>query len=123
MSLNYSLDGAVLFAGFEDGSVTWYDLATRKSIRSVSLPGGATVGSLSVHPGGKHIACGTFDRGAPNVFLIERSSGEVVAKLLGDTNGVASVCFNASGSRLAVFGSSGTVTIWDADKLLKLERD
>ena len=122
-SLAFSPDGELLVAGFGNGSVAWYDTATGRSIIQVATPGGFTVGSLAVHPTGKQLACGTFQRGAPNLFLIDLSSGEFVAKLLADANGVTNVCFSPNGDKLAAFGSSGTVTIWKATKLLKLERD
>jgi WD40 repeat protein len=122
-SLAYSPDGKTLAAGFMDGSVAWYDAATGKTSKPILRLGKLTVGSVAFHPGGKHLACGTNDRGMPNLFMVDIISGQIMAKMLADPNAVTAVCFNASGNRLAVFGSSGTVTIWDADKLLKLERD
>jgi WD40 repeat protein len=122
-SLSYSPDGRALAAGFEDGSVAWYDTASGKAIKQLTPLGKFTVQSVAFHPAGKYLACGTLDRGVPNLFLINVTSGEIVVKLLADANGVTSVCFSPNGDKLAAFGSSGTVTIWDATKLLKLERD
>jgi WD40 repeat protein len=115
-------DGKTLIAGCGDGSVVWYETTTGKDIKQISLPAGSTVSSLAVHPGGKYLACGTTDRGTPNVYLIDVTTGEAVTKLLAEVNGVTHVCFDQRGHRLAVYGTT-TVTIWDATKLLKLERD
>lgn len=122
-SLALAPDGGRVAAGFGDGSVAWYNTVTGKPVGKLPRIARFTVGTAAFHPGGKYLACGSFDRGAPNLFLIDTTSGEVLHKIVADPNGVMAVCFSTSGSQLAAFGASGTVTIWDATKLLKLERD
>lgn len=122
-SLALSPDGKMVAVGYGDGTVAWYDTATGKPIRHVPPFARFTIGSVAFHPGGKYLACGAFDKGGPNLFLIDSTSGEILHKLAADPNGVTAVCFSPTGDRLAAFGASGTVTIWDATKLLKLERD
>ncbi|MBA4064679.1 MAG: hypothetical protein C0501_13385 [Isosphaera sp.] len=123
-ALAHSPDGKLVAAGFGDGSVVWYDAATGKPVRQLPPLGRFTAAAVAFHPGGKHLACGTFDgRGAANLFLIDVGSGEVLAKLTADPHGVSQVCFDATGDRLAAGGSSGAVTVWDAAALLKLRRD
>jgi WD40 repeat protein len=121
-SLAFVSAGKLLATGASDGSVAWYDAATGKSGKRIDLPGGFTVGSLAAHPGGKHLACGTYKQGGPNLFLVDVGSGEIVAQWLADVNGVTSVNFSPDGDRLATYGSEG-IKIWDATALLKLQKD
>lgn len=123
-SLAHSPDGSVLAAGFDDGSVAWYDAATLKVLKETQPLGRQfTVATVAFHPGGKHLVCGTLDRGMPNLFFVTILTGQVAAALVADANGVTKVCFDTSGEKVAAFGANGTVTIWDATALLKLQRD
>jgi hypothetical protein len=123
-ALAHSPNGKVLVAAFADASLGWYEAGTGKPVRHGSRLGQFSVASLAFHPGGKYLACGTCDgKGLPNLFLVDAASGEVVAKLAADPHGVAVVAFDAAGDRLAAGGSNGTVTVWDAAALLKLQRD
>jgi WD40 repeat protein len=118
-SLAYSPDGKILAAGFENGAVAWYESASGKVIKGISMPDDHMVGTLAFHPGGTYLACGLYAEGTWNLFLVDIPSGEIVNELLIEKSPLA-VCFSPTGERLAVFGSSGKVTIWDATKLMKL---
>ena len=120
-ALDFSPDGKTLAAGYPDGSVAWYDTASGKIIKQLPAFARLSVGSVEFHPSGKYIACGTFDTGKPNLFFVSVETGEVVTVVLADKGGVTGVCFSPAGDRVAAFGASGTVTIWDATKLLKLK--
>jgi WD40 repeat protein len=122
-SLAFSPDGKVLFAGCADGSVAWYNTATGKLIKQAPRLGQQQVSAVAVHPDGKHLACGTWDAGGPNLFLLDVTSGEIMVKLTADQRTVHRTCFSPSGERLAAFGSSGKVTIWDATALLRIQKD
>jgi WD40 repeat protein len=49
----------------------------------------------------------------PNVFLLERKTGRVVAVLEGHTKAVNSVCFSPNGLTLLTAGADRTVRLWN----------
>ncbi|MDB5308110.1 MAG: hypothetical protein JWO38_2312 [Gemmataceae bacterium] len=122
-SLALAPDGKTVAAGYGDGSVAWYDTASGKQIRRLPPIARFTVGSVIFHPDGRHLACGTFDMARPNLFLIDLTSGALLTSISADPKGVATVCFSPSGDRVVAAGVSGSVTVWDATRLLKLQRD
>ncbi len=123
-SLAVSPDGRLLVAGLGNGNLAWYATGTGKVIHQDRALGPLSIGSLAFHHTGKYLACGTFDRnGQANLFLLDVTTGDLIAKIPADPNGINAVCFSPNGDKLAAFGTTGTVTIWDATKLLKLERD
>jgi hypothetical protein len=123
-SLAISPDGKTVAAGYGDGTVGWYEADTGKPVRHIQPLGQFGVWALAFHPGGKHIACGTYDkRGQPNLFAIRIDTGAIIARLDADPRGVSAVRFSPSGDRLATFGESGVISVWDANVLLKLQRD
>jgi WD40 repeat protein len=119
-----SPDGKTVASGSLDGSLAWHDAETGREIRRVPPLGRFGVFALAFHPGGKFLACGTTDkRGDQNVRVLNLATGEVVARLVAAPMGVTGVRFSPTGDKLATFGTSGEVRIWDATALLKLERD
>lgn len=121
MSLKLSPDGKTLAVGYGDGSVGLWATDSGKLIHHVRLQAQFTIAALAFDPLSRYVACGSLDHsGRENLFLIETESGKVIASLAVDTRGVLKTGFSPTGDRLAVFGSSGKVTIWDATKLLKL---
>ncbi|QDU19688.1 WD40 repeat domain-containing protein [Urbifossiella limnaea] len=107
-------DAKVVAIGLTDGRVMLFD--TAKGAQA-SLPvqlGQFTVASVAFHPRGRLLVCGTFDRrGQDNLFVVDPAAGRVVAKFAADPHAIATLCFNADGTRLATFGGAGRVTVWD----------
>jgi WD40 repeat protein len=89
----------------------------------VALPIDFTVTSISFHPNGKYLLCSTSNQGSPNLFLIQTAEVMIINKLLADDKGLESVRFCPKGEKIVAYGSSGTVTIWDATKLLKQRKE
>jgi WD40 repeat protein len=82
------------------------------------------VTGLAFHPSGKYLACGTNDKaGKPNLFFVDVESGEVLTKLAATKSGVSAICFDSKGDRVAAIGGSGTILIYDARPLLKLQKE
>ncbi|MGL6095647.1 MAG: WD40 repeat domain-containing protein [Fimbriiglobus sp.] len=115
-------DGAVLVAGYPDGTAAWGSPAFGKMSSPVTL-GQKTVVAVGIHPGGRYLAFGTNDQGNPNLFLVDTKTAVVLHKFSADPDAIAALAFDASGNRLATCGGSGVIKIWDTRKLLKLQKD
>lgn len=110
----FSPDGKRVVVGLADGRVGIYSVpALVPAVDPIQL-GQFTVAAVAFHPAGQFLACGTFDRdGKDNLFIIHAVTGRVVARLPADPRGIGALCFNSTGTRLASFGSSGRVSVWD----------
>lgn len=119
-------DGKRIFAGFSDGSLAWYDIKSwekREVEKSKSIATGRfSVSGIDVHPTGKCLACVTFDKSnLPNLFTLSTETGEILSKVAVHKIGQNAVAFNPSGTKLATFGGDGTIRVYDARPLLKLD--
>ena len=121
-SVALSPDGKSVAVGFKSGPVSWYETETGRLIRTVPKFGLFPAHGLAYHPSGEFLVCGTGDRKAmSNLFVLHLATGEVVNRVIADPGGVSAICFSPKGDRLAVYGNSGDLRIWNAFALLKLE--
>jgi WD40 repeat protein len=119
MSLCVGPDGKWVAAGLDDGRVAFIQTADMTVRDEPVQIGRFTVSALAHHPRGPYLACATFDsKGADNLAVIRTDTGEVVTRFSADPNSVLAICFNSTGSRMATFGGSGRVTIWDTSNLV-----
>lgn len=111
-------DGKSVALGLSDGSVAFRSTADLSEQRQPVEVGRFTVAALAHHPRGPFVACGTYDRGgAANLVVVRADTGAVVRRIAADPDSVLAVCFNATGTRLAAFGGSGRVAVWDTSDL------
>ena len=117
-AVSFSPDAKAVAVGLSDGRVAHFATADLTPLREATQIGRFTVGSLAYHPRGRYLACATWDgMGADNLIVIDPLTGEMPFRFAADPSGAVAVCFNADGSRMATFGSSGRVTIWDTSNL------
>lgn len=114
----FSPDTKRVAVGLTDGRVGIYSAPDLVPVLEPIQLGDFTVATVAFHPAGPFLACGTYDRdGKDNVFIIHQVTGQVVARFPADPRGIDTLCFNATGTRLATFGGSGRVVVWDTSKL------
>lgn len=124
MSLKLSPSGKVVAVGYGDGSVGFWASDTGNLLHHVRLPARFTIAALAFDPTENYLACGSLDRGGQeNLFIVKIKSGQIIVRMTVDAMSVSKVCFSPGGDRIATFGGSGTVMIWDATKLLKQEEN
>ena len=135
--ISFSPDGRILASGGSGagwGSIRFYDVTTRKHLRtiddkptaerndqlnlrigsSVSQSGiSGWVSSLSFRPDGKTLASGLSDG---TIRIWDAQTDELLRTFIGHPSGVKSVAFHPDGKTLASSGRlDGTIRIWDAD--------
>lgn len=118
-SLTFSKEGRYLAATYDDGTVAWWDLKTEKLIVHTGTISPFTMLTAAIHPSGKYLVCGAIGQGLKNLFLVEWTTGRVIAEFAGDPRSVNLVCFDSTGGKLATFGGSGVVKVWNVNDLLK----
>lgn len=114
--------GTLVAIGCLDGTVAWHDAVTAQRVKRPTTLGQRGVMTMAFHPSGQYLACGTSDnKGQSNLFFVKAVSGEIVARWAPEPDGMAMLCFNPAGDRLAAVGSQGDIKIWDVKQLLRLE--
>ena len=107
-SLSFHSDGAKLFVGLKDGTVSLWDLEDGDRLRSFQLE--TTVSDLAISPDGALLAVGSRDN-AVHLWNIDRWSE--ICKIVGHKGDVTSVTFSPVDNRVLASGAlDGTVRIW-----------
>lgn len=95
------------------GTITFWDIKTGKSIRTLQQPSAnflrIGVGNLVFSPDNAILASSGFDG---NIYLWEVQSGILVDVLVGHLNAILSMNFTADGKLLASASEDGTVRVW-----------
>lgn len=99
-------------AGSQDGKVrVWQrDLPQREPLL---ISFGDHVQALAWSPDGKTLAVGGSNSNGKVLRLFDAQTGEPRGDLLGHTDGVLSIRFNAAGTQLLTSGYDNTARIWD----------
>ncbi len=106
----FSPDGKTLAAGSEDGSITLWDVETRKERRCIKAHKGIVV-SVAFNPKGKSLASGGSQEKLARLWDIE--SGKEQLTFEADQATAGPVAFSPDGQTLATGGYSGTVKLWE----------
>jgi WD40 repeat protein len=114
--LTFSHDGKQLVAGREDGSVTVWELESRRVVRSLSVHSGAAenvgmIQSIALSPDGSRLASAGGDL---SVKLWDLDTGQEVLTLQ-ERMLVTRVAFSRDGKRLLSLGLDNPVKIRDTD--------
>jgi len=114
-----SPDSSRWAAGSQDGKVrVWQrDLLERPPL---VIPFGDHVQALAWSPDGKTLAVGGTNSSGKVLRLFDAQSGEPRGDLIGHTDGVLSIRFNAAGTQLLTSGYDNTARIWDLATLKEL---
>lgn len=109
-SLVYTPDGSMLIAGFKDGSIRSWEVASGRPIRAIQGHAGDVL-ALALTPDGATLASAGQDR---TVRVWDVATGQELLCLTDCRARVNSVAFSPDGQVLAAADHSGAVTIWDA---------
>ena len=105
-ALAFSPDSSTLVVGAEDGTITLWDVKTRKAIRSITLSDKYAVEDLKFSPSGSLLAVGTTP-----VQLLSTSTYETVGELKSSL--VTSLAFSPDGTVLAVGDALSNIVLWN----------
>jgi WD40 repeat protein len=110
-ALAYHPGGTRLASCGEDGTIRIWEVATGRSVRTISLsrPG---VQALAYHPDGQRLASGSSDK---IVRIWDADTGLLVRALEGHTDLVNHLEFSPDGQRIASCGRDATVRVWDVN--------
>jgi WD40 repeat protein/tRNA A-37 threonylcarbamoyl transferase component Bud32 len=113
----FAPDGRWFVTGSWDNTVTVWDAATRRPLRSWAAHTGKGVRSLAVAPDGRTLATGGHDGRvkwwAADGRLRATFDGHAATNVRGPN--VQGVAFAPDGSRLASVGNEGEVNLWDLE--------
>jgi WD40 repeat protein len=107
-ALAFSPDGNILASGAADNTVKFWEVASRREIRSLG-PGLPAV-AMAFSPDGRRVAVGLLDH---TIKLIDAATGSETGMLTGHSGLVGSVAFSPDGRVLASASEDGTVKLWD----------
>jgi WD40 repeat protein len=122
-SIGMSQDGKSVAVGYPDGSVEFYEPKSGKCLHAVPPLGQFSARCVTYHPKGEYVACVAHSRGGANLHILSAASGKTITSISADAKEILSLCFDSGGDHLAVFTSSGTIKIYDARPLLKLQKE
>lgn len=105
-TMAFSPDIETLVVGAEDGSITLWDVKTRKKIRSIELSDKYPIEDLKYSPSGSLLAVGTTP-----VRLLSTDTYETVSEL--NSNMVTSLAFSPDGAVLAVGDALSNIVLWN----------
>jgi WD40 repeat protein len=116
--VRFSPDGATVFFGGHDGSISQLSLATRSETRSFrGRPG--TIEAIAISPDAAWIATGGNDG---SIKLWQKDAALLVHVLPGNGAGITALAFSADGRRLVAGGENKSLRLWDR-QTGKLTRD
>jgi WD40 repeat protein/nucleoside phosphorylase len=110
-SVAFSPDGALLAAGYADGTVVVWDGATGGAVRVLEAHSKG-VTSVAFSPDGRVLASASTDK---TVRLWSPDTGTLLYALKGHSQGVTSVAFSPDGRVLASASDDQTVRLWSPD--------
>lgn len=114
-----SPDGKLVAAGHRDGAVGWYRTDNGKSVAAVTPVERFNVSAVAFSPDGTRLAWATTARkGRHNVGLLDVASGKQLGSLDADSSGLEAVAYSPTGDRIATFGPSGLIQVWDVKRFL-----
>ncbi len=105
-ALAFSPDSSTLVVGAEDGTITLWNVKTRKEIRSITLSDKYPVEDLKFSPSGSLLAVATSP-----VKLLSSDTFEPVGELKSSL--VTSLAFSPDGTVLAVGDALSNIVLWD----------
>jgi WD40 repeat protein/energy-coupling factor transporter ATP-binding protein EcfA2 len=106
----FSRDGRTLVSASNDGTVRFWEVASRRPIGAPLAVGPTAVYALALSPNGRILATGSFG-GAIDLWDVatRKSLGRLPSS---DANPVESVAFSPDGSTLAAGRADGVVGLW-----------
>jgi WD40 repeat protein len=107
-SLAFAPDGNTLASGSADNTVKFWDVASRREIRSLG-PGLPAI-SLAFSPDGRVLAIGLLNQ---KIKLIDAATGGELRTFTGHAGPVGSVTFSPDGHFLASASDDRTIKVWD----------
>jgi WD40 repeat protein len=107
--LAFSPDGKRLSSASHDWTARLWDVATRKSLRTIKSHTDE-VYSVVFSPDGKQVATASKDN---SIILWDADTGEPQHTFTGHHNMVFTVAFDATGRRLLSAGRDRTLRLWD----------
>jgi WD40 repeat protein len=114
--------GRFLVTGSEDKTVRIWSASDGKLLRTVRMPAGpghiGEIFAVAMSPDGNIVAAGGWGEGPPvsAIYLFDRNSGKMTARIGGLPNVVNELAFSADGRNLAAVCGSGGLRVFDRDK-------
>ncbi|KIK47991.1 hypothetical protein CY34DRAFT_72903 [Suillus luteus UH-Slu-Lm8-n1] len=105
-------DGQRIITCSRDGSLRVWNLKSGKQIGEDWRDGDSGVCTIALSPDGKKVVSGSSDGG---VRLWDIDTGKLIAKWMGHTLLVRSVCWSRDGHRVVSGSDDGTARKWDVE--------
>ncbi len=106
-SLAFTKDGTGIISGEQNGTVSQWELATGRLVKTISkVPG--EVNSLAFNADGSLLAIGAY-----TLHIWRPADDAFAAPFKGFTNSITSLAFNKAASILATGNQDGRISLWD----------